>query len=161
MTDWMTKGCQRCRTGIPSGRADVPQQVATSIEAHAHLRHCPFCGAWWEVGEREAHVIEVTEARRTFSSYFNGLTDEPRTFSAAIQCVLAAAEESGCSIETVAQWSKALVVHMARPLSAPLRSKLQAECSDLRHFRHDSDPHYAASEGFMDERSATAISFPL
>ena len=49
-----------------------PEIIATSVKAHAHLRKCPNCGSWWEEGERESHVISETEARQTFSTYFEG-----------------------------------------------------------------------------------------
>ncbi|WP_168074237.1 hypothetical protein [Caulobacter sp. SSI4214] len=143
------------------GRSDVPNKVATSIEAHAHLRHCPFCGSWWQEGEREAHVVSEEQARSTFYSYFGGDHEEPKTFSAAILNVLGSALDAGGSIEAVAQWSKALVVHMKRPLTDAMRVSLREKSSDLRFFQHARDPHYEASEGFMDDRSATAISFPL
>jgi hypothetical protein len=161
MTDWTSKGCQHCRAGVLSGRSDVPQEVATNIEAHAHLRHCPFCGSWWEVGEREAHVISENVAKLAFADYFGRLGQPPVSLSAGILSAVAAAMEAGGSVETVAQWSRALVVHMKEPLPEATRAKLQREFADLRFFRHDQDPHYAPSEGFMDERSATGISFPF
>jgi len=135
--------------------------VATSIKAHAHLRHCPFCGSWWEEGEREAHVVSEEQARSIFPSYFGGDYEEPKTFSAAILNVLTSALDAGGSVEAVAQWSKALVVQMKRPLTDAMRTNLQEKSADLRFFRHNLVSHYEASEGFMDDRSATAISFPL
>jgi hypothetical protein len=48
-----------------------------------------------------------------------------------------------------------------QPIDQAARTKLQTEYPGLRYFRHDQDPHYAPAEGFMDDGSATAISFPL
>ena len=76
MTDWMCQGCEQCRRGVLSGRADLPAPVAVSRAAHAYLRHCPACGAWWEENEREVHVIGEDEARRTFAAHFRGQASE-------------------------------------------------------------------------------------
>ena len=106
-------------------------------------------------------MVSEEQARSTFSSYFGGDHEEPKTFSVAILDVLASALNAGGSVEAVAQWSKVLVVHMKRPLTDAMRISLQEMPADLRFFRHDQDSHYEASEGVMDDRSATAISFPL
>ena len=79
MTDWMRQGCAECRQGILTGRRDVLVCVATSREAHAYLRRCSACGAWWEEGEREAHVIGQAEARTTFAGYFIDLAEDGPT----------------------------------------------------------------------------------
>ena len=63
-------GCAVCRSAVLAG--SPPEIIATSVKAHAHLRKCPNCGSWWEEGERESHVISETEARQTFSTYFEG-----------------------------------------------------------------------------------------
>ena len=68
----MRQGCDECRRGNLAARGDLPAPVAVSRAAHATLRHCPVCGAWWEEGEREAHVIGEDEARRTFVDHFRG-----------------------------------------------------------------------------------------
>ena len=70
MSEWQDRGCPACRQGVLSGRADVPERVATSLGAHAHLRRCQMCGSWWEENEREAHVIDEREARAMFPAYF-------------------------------------------------------------------------------------------
>ncbi len=70
MGDWMQQGCDQCRQGILSGRGDTPAPVAVSLAAHAFLRRCPACGAWWQLNEREAHVIPEDEARQTFADHF-------------------------------------------------------------------------------------------
>ena len=54
----------------------MPVPVAVSRPAHAFLRHCPACGAWWLVNEREAHVIPEEEARRTFAAHFGDQAGE-------------------------------------------------------------------------------------
>ena len=69
---WMCQGCEQCREGILSGRPDLPAPVAVSRAAHAYLRQCPTCGACWEEGEREAHVIGEDEVRRTFAAHCCG-----------------------------------------------------------------------------------------
>ncbi len=74
----MRQGCDQCRRGILSGRGDMPVPVAINRVAHATLRHCPACGAWWQEGEREAHVIAEDEARRTFAAHFDGQAGEGR-----------------------------------------------------------------------------------
>ncbi|MFT4163497.1 hypothetical protein [Shinella sp.] len=70
--DWFMQGCDRCRQGILSGKADNPELIVTSVRMHAHLRRCWFCAAWWEDGEREAHVVEEREARVLFPEAFDG-----------------------------------------------------------------------------------------
>ena len=72
----MRQGCDQCRQGILIGRGDMPNSVTISRFAHARLRHCPACGAWWEEGEREAHVIPEDEARRTFAAHFRSQSGE-------------------------------------------------------------------------------------
>jgi hypothetical protein len=70
MAGWFDLGCDECRQGILAGNSHMPLPVATSIEAHAHLRRCPSCGSWWIENEREAHVIAEDEARATFPDHF-------------------------------------------------------------------------------------------
>jgi hypothetical protein len=70
MTDWLHQGCAHCRQGILAGTKNLPRQVASSVMAHAHLRHCDNCGSWWVEGEREAHTVVEAEARQTFPEHF-------------------------------------------------------------------------------------------
>jgi len=79
---------------------------------------------------------------------------------ASIREMVVEAERLGASIETVAQWSKALVVHMAAPMSDPIRNTLQSRVGSMRYFRTDGDPHNPADEGFIDDEGGAAISFP-
>ncbi len=67
MDDWMTKGCEHCRTQVLSG--GILPELAVSIEAHAIFRRCPQCFAFWIENEREAHVIDEQEARREFPEF--------------------------------------------------------------------------------------------
>jgi hypothetical protein len=66
---WFRQGCERCRQGILSG-ADWPAELAVNVELHAALHRCAACGAYWEINEREAHVISEEEARTSFPTTF-------------------------------------------------------------------------------------------
>jgi len=68
---------------------------------------------------------------------------------------------NGASIETVAKWTKALVIHMKHPLTASTRAELRERFSELRYFQNAGDAHCPPDEGFIDDRAAAAISFPL
>jgi hypothetical protein len=78
----------------------------------------------------------------------------------SIRELVAEAESLGASIETVAQWSKALVVHMATPMTEAIRSALQARGGSMRYFRTDGDAHNPPHEGFIDDDGSAVISFP-
>ena len=60
---------------------------------------------------------------------------------------------------TVAQWSKALTVHMKYPLNDALKASAEAAYPDLRYFRTTGDPHNAADQGFAD--GEFCVSFPI
>lgn len=70
MSNWANEGCDECRRGVLTGRSDLPALVGTNIKAHARLRRCQICSAWWEENEREAHPISAAEARQTFPNLF-------------------------------------------------------------------------------------------
>jgi hypothetical protein len=70
MPNWFEQGCDVCRQGVLSGESANPAPVGVNIPAHARLRRCQACGAWWEENEREAHVISEQQARSTFEDLF-------------------------------------------------------------------------------------------
>jgi hypothetical protein len=80
--------------------------------------------------------------------------------SAAIQAVVSAAQAMGHEVETIAEWSEATVAHMRAPLGAEQRRDLQTRFAGLRYFRTAGDPHNPPHEGFMDDVTKTAVSFP-
>jgi hypothetical protein len=66
MPDWFGKGCEKCRAGVLSASWPPPSRIACSVDLHAYLHRCDFCGAYWQFNEREAHVIEEAEAITEF-----------------------------------------------------------------------------------------------
>lgn len=73
--------------------------------------------------------------------------------------IVAMALAEGNAVETIAQWEKALVVHMKRPPSSALKARVQAEHPGLSYYRYEGDPHYPADHGFMDGQFG--VSFPM
>lgn len=70
MTDWFDKGCEECRKGVLSASGPRPTMIACSEALHSFLHRCGICGSYWIFNEREAHVIEETEARTEFPGAF-------------------------------------------------------------------------------------------
>jgi hypothetical protein len=68
MSDWNKKGCETCRRQVLSGQSDLLEKTASV--PFLMLRRCPECHSYWEVGDREAHVITLEEARKTFPDAF-------------------------------------------------------------------------------------------
>lgn len=79
---------------------------------------------------------------------------------ASVREIVREAERLGASVKTVAQWSKALVVHLAAPMTDDMRNKLKTPGAAVRYFLTDGDPHNPAHEGFIDDDAGAAISFP-
>jgi hypothetical protein len=86
--------------------------------------------------------------------------DDLSSISSAIRSVVAEAKHLGASVDQVAEWSKATVVHMAAPMTDCMRKRLKERFSSLRYFRTTGDPHNPPDEGFFDDAAACAISFP-
>jgi hypothetical protein len=75
----------------------------------------------------------------------------------AVQLAVAIGNEV---VEVSEGWTKVeQVVHMKRPLVASVREALMGE-SRLRHWTIDPTPHNAAEEGFTDDATKVAITFP-
>ena len=85
-----------------------------------------------------------------------GLDD--RVKSKAIRAVHQLAEADGNSVETIAQWSKALVVHMRSPLSERLKAKIEEAVPEVRYYEEKGTPHNPADRGYVDDEFM--ISFP-
>ncbi|GJD96041.1 hypothetical protein [Methylobacterium iners] len=77
MAEWYDQGCEACRAGILAGSPTTPLPLAVSLEAHAQLRRCDLCEAWWIENEREAHVISGDEARVGFPKHFRQHPNAP------------------------------------------------------------------------------------
>lgn len=86
----------------------------------------------------------------------NGLSQ----LSGAARALAEEALRLGASLLEVASWSKATVAHMASPLDDGTRRRLQERFVSLRYYRTDGDPHNPPDEGFMDDETATGVSFP-
>lgn len=80
--------------------------------------------------------------------------------SSAARALVEDAVRLGASIQEVASWSNATVAHMAAPMHDTTRQWLQERFASLRYYRTDGDPHNPPDEGFMDDETATGISFP-
>lgn len=81
--DWMKNGCDECRQGVLSGMyspeaaakfqlpVKPPTFVYTSVEFCVQLYRCNQCGAWWELNQREAHVISENVAKAFYPTLAN------------------------------------------------------------------------------------------
>lgn len=84
--------------------------------------------------------------------------DLSRIRSVAIAAIVARALAAGNEVAALADWSKALVAHMRRPLTPALKADIETHWPDLPYYAEDGTPHTAAHEGYID--GAFAISFP-
>ena len=78
----------------------------------------------------------------------------------SVQPIVAAAQQLGHQIMTIARWSQALVVHMRDPLTDEHRAALKARFPSLEYFSTEGSPHNPPDEGFIDRDAGAAISFP-
>jgi hypothetical protein len=81
--------------------------------------------------------------------------------SEVIRAVVADAQALGIAVDTVATWSKVVVVHMASPLSSESRAALKVKFAHVRYFQTVGTPHNAPDEGFFNDDAAAAVSFPM
>ena len=68
---WKRKGCEVCRTLAVTGQYDLLEKIAEV--PFLLLRRCQRCHSYWEVGPREAHVITLEEAHKTFGDAFSNV----------------------------------------------------------------------------------------
>jgi len=78
--------------------------------------------------------------------------------SPSIRWVIDRAIARGNRVVSVAQWSKALVAHMANGLAPELKSEVEARWPDLAYFTEAGTPHNAPDEGYAED--GFAVSFP-
>jgi hypothetical protein len=60
--EWWQKGCDQCRMSALRGGVEVFAEIGHLGGGHL-LQRCTACGAYWEFGLREAHVVTAEEAR--------------------------------------------------------------------------------------------------
>lgn len=78
--------------------------------------------------------------------------------SPAIRDAAERALAAGLTLESVAQWSKALVVHFREPLPDDLKAQIEAAHPALQWYSNDGSPHNEPDCGWVD--GEYAISFP-
>jgi hypothetical protein len=75
----------------------------------------------------------------------------------AVQLAVSAGNEV---VEVSEGWTKVdQVIHMKKPLVVSVREVFMGD-SRLRHWAIDPTPHNAAEEGFTDDATKVAITFP-
>ncbi|HAY06340.1 MAG TPA: hypothetical protein PKV67_17025 [Hyphomonas sp.] len=84
--------------------------------------------------------------------------DLSRIASPAIRWIAERAVEGGNDAVSIAQWTKALVVHMRRGLTPELKAEVAARYPQLHYYCDPGSPHSEPDEGYLEEKSA--ISFP-
>jgi len=67
--EWWQKGCDACRQSA-LGAGGPPIVDVGHIGGGHLLRRCSACGAYWEFGLREAHVITSDQARELLPDAF-------------------------------------------------------------------------------------------
>jgi hypothetical protein len=78
--------------------------------------------------------------------------------SPAIRWVIDRAVEGGNRVVSLAQWSKALVAHMERGLTAELKAEVAARFPNLAYYVEAGTPHNEPDEGYVEH--GFAVSFP-
>jgi hypothetical protein len=162
--------------GIAGIEPSIPIELSQKFRRSESSRRSPFkrgaplaCGWAPAVDPERTPASSARGGEQTFTASPNsdmvgGWPQYPQRdltgVSTSIREIVAEAESLGASVETVAQWTEALVVHMAAPMTEARRSRLQVCGETLRHFRTDGDPHNPAHEGYIDDNSRVAISFP-
>lgn len=84
--------------------------------------------------------------------------DLSRIGSAAIHWIAARAAEGGNEVVSVAEWTRALVVHMRSGLTPELKAEVAARYPALEYFSEPGSPHNEPDEGYTED--GFAISFP-
>ena len=88
----------------------------------------------------------------------DGPPDLSAVHSAPIRWVIERAVEGGNRVVSLAQWSKALVAHMERGLTAELKTEVEARRPGLAYYIEAGTPHNEPDEGYVED--GFAISFP-
>ncbi len=78
--------------------------------------------------------------------------------SPAIRWVIDRAVEGGNRVVSLAPWSKALVAHMERGLTADLKTEAEARWPGLPYYIEAGTPHNEPDEGYVED--GFAVSFP-
>lgn len=78
--------------------------------------------------------------------------------SEAIRWVIDRAVAGGNRVVSLAQWSKALVAHLERGLTAELKKDVAARWPDLAYYIDAGSPHNEPDEGYTE--AGFAVSFP-
>ena len=78
--------------------------------------------------------------------------------SPAIRWVIDRAVEGGNRVVSLAQWSKALVAHMERGLTAELKTEVAARFPNLAYYIEAGTPDNEPDEGYAED--GFAVSFP-
>ena len=78
--------------------------------------------------------------------------------SETIRRVIEQAIEAGNRVVTIAEWTKALVVHMEQGLSDALKAEIRARYPELEYYEDAGSPHNEPDEGFIED--GFAVSFP-
>jgi hypothetical protein len=78
--------------------------------------------------------------------------------SLAIRWVIERAVEGGNRVVSLAQWSKALVAHMERGLTAEMKAEVEARWPGLPHYIEAGTPHNEPDEGYAED--GFAVVFP-
>lgn len=78
--------------------------------------------------------------------------------SDAIRWVIRRAVERGNRVVSLAQWTKALVAHMAKGLDESLKAEIAARWPGLAYYSEAGTPHNEPDEGYTED--GFAVSFP-
>lgn len=84
--------------------------------------------------------------------------DLSRIGSPAIRWIAERAVEGGNEAVSIAQWTKALVVHMRSGLTPELKAEVTARHPQLHYYCEPGSPHNEPDEGYLED--GFAISFP-
>jgi len=78
--------------------------------------------------------------------------------SDAIRWVIGCAVKRGNSVISLAEWTKALVTHMAERLDESLKAEIAARWPNLDYYSEAGTPHIEPDEGYTED--GFAVSFP-
>lgn len=78
--------------------------------------------------------------------------------SEAIRWVIERALERGNHVVSLAEWTRALVAHMALDLDDGLKAEVSARWPVLEYFNEPGSPHNEPDEGYTE--GGFAVSFP-
>lgn len=66
------KGCEECCDYWFNHPRKLPDEASVNMDLQVSLRVCGRCGAYWEVSQRFARILDEEEARQIFPRYFGG-----------------------------------------------------------------------------------------